>query len=115
MLSSEAWPPTKRSTLRWTAVLRPRFLEPHVALQGSQGALPPRGLGFVQDGYSREAMVPHVLIQSLSMEKALGVATSAHEKEVEMLPHMAEGSVCILVNDPTIGTEGQLPSLALNV
>ena len=29
--------------------------------------------------------------------------------------HMAEGSVGVLVNNPTVGTEGQLPSLALNV
>ena len=49
------------------------------------------------------------------MRKALGVATSTHEKEVEVLPHMAEGSVSILVDDPAIGTEGQLPSLALDV
>ena len=49
------------------------------------------------------------------MRKALGVATSTHEKQVEMLSHMAEGSVGILVNDPAIGTEGQLPSLALDV
>ena len=49
------------------------------------------------------------------MRKALGVAASAYEKEVKMLPHMAEGSVGVLVNDPTIGTEGQLPLLALNV
>ena len=48
------------------------------------------------------------------MRKALGVATSTHEKEVEMLPHMAEGSVGILIDDPTIGTEGQLPPLALD-
>ena len=43
------------------------------------------------------------------MRKALGVATSAHEKEVKMLPHMAEGSVGILIDDPAIGTEDQLP------
>ena len=49
------------------------------------------------------------------MRKALGVATSAHKKEVEMLLHMAEGSVGILIDDPTIGTEGQLPLLVLDV
>ena len=49
------------------------------------------------------------------MRRALGVATSTHKKEVEMLPHMAEGSVGILVDDPKIGTEGQLPPLALDV
>ena len=49
------------------------------------------------------------------MGTALGMAASAHEKEVEVLPHMAEGSVGIFINNPTVGTEGQLPSLALNV
>ena len=48
------------------------------------------------------------------MRKALGVATSAHEKEVEMFVDMTEGSVGILVDDPTIRTEGQLSPLALN-
>ena len=115
MLLLEARPPSKRSTLRWTAVSRPLSLEPHVVLWGSQGALPPCGPGFVPDGHCREALVPHMLIQSLPIREALGVATSAHEKEVEVLLHMAEGSVGILVNDPTVGTEGQLPSLALNV
>ena len=56
-----------------------------------------------------------MLMQSLPVGKALGVAASTHEKEVEVLPHMAEGSVSILINNPTVGTEGQLPSLALNV
>ena len=45
----------------------------------------------------------------------LGVAASTHEKEVEVLLHMAEGSVDILINNPAVGTEGQLPLLALNV
>ena len=49
------------------------------------------------------------------MGKALGVAASTHKNEVEVLPHMAEGSVGILVNNPAVGTEGQLPLLALNV
>ena len=48
------------------------------------------------------------------MRKAPGVATSAHEKEVEVLVDMAEGSVSILIDDPTIGTEGQLSPLALD-
>ena len=48
------------------------------------------------------------------MKKALGVATPAHEKEAKMLADMTEGSVSILIDGPTIGTEGQLPLLALN-
>ena len=62
MLLSKARPPTNRSTLRWTAVPRPHFLEPHVALWGSQGTLPPQGPGFVQDGHCGEALVPHMLM-----------------------------------------------------
>ena len=115
MLLPEAWPPTKRSTLGWTAVSRLCSLEPHVVLWGSQGALPPCGPGFVPDGHCREASVPHVLMQSLPVRKAPGVAASAHKKDVEMPTHMAEGSVGVLINNSSIGTEGKLPSLALNV
>ena len=49
------------------------------------------------------------------MREAPGVAASAHKKEVEMPLHMAEGSVRVLINNPAVGTEVQLPSLALNV
>ena len=115
MLLPEAQPLTKRSTLRWTAVPRLHFLEPHIVLQGSQGALPPCGPGFVPDGHRGEVLVPHMLMQSLPMRKAPGVAASEHEKKVKMPPHMAEGSVRVLVNNSTVGTEGKLPSLALNV
>ena len=60
MLLLEAQPPIKRSTLRGTAVRSLHSMEPHVSLRGSQGAPPPGGLGFVQDGYSGEAMVAHM-------------------------------------------------------
>ena len=56
-----------------------------------------------------------MLMQSLPVREAPGVAGSAHEKEVKMPPHMAEGSVGVLVNNSAVWTEGQLPSLALNV
>ena len=81
----------------------------------SQGALPPCGPGFVPDGHCGEELVPHMLMQSLPVRKVPGVAASTHQKEVEVLTHMAEGSVSILINNPTVETEGQLPSLALNV
>ena len=115
MLLLEARPPTKRSALRWTAVPRLHFLEPHVVLQGSQGALNPCGPGYVPDGHHREALVPHMLMQSLPMRKAPGGAASTHKKKVKMPLHMAEGSVRVLVNNSTVGTKGQLPLLALNV
>ena len=70
---------------------------------------------FVPDGHHGVALVPHVLMQTLPMREAPSVAASAHEKEVKMPPHMAEGNVRVLVNNSAVGTEGQLPSLALNV
>ena len=43
------------------------------------------------------------------------MAASTHKKKVEMPPHMAEGSVRVLINNSAVGTDGKLPSLALNV
>ena len=56
-----------------------------------------------------------MLMQSLPTREAPGVAASTHEKEVEMPPHIAEGSVKVLINNSTVGTEGRLSLLALNV
>ena len=50
----------------------------------------------------------------MPIDIASGVTSSAYEKEVEMFMDMTEGSVGILVDDPTIGTEGQLPPLTSN-
>ena len=60
-------------------------------VQDSQGVLLPGGSGLLPNGQHGVAQSPHVLIQSLSMREALGVATSTNKKEVEVLPHMAEG------------------------
>ena len=60
-------------------------------------------------------MVPHMLMQSLPVREALSMVASIHKKEVEMPPHMAEGSVRVLVNNSAVGTEGHLPLPALNV
>ena len=73
-------------------------MELPVALWCSQGALPPGGLRFVQDNHSGDALVSHVPLQSLYI--ALGMATSAYKKEVEMFVDMTEGSVSILVDYP---------------
>ena len=59
-------------------------------------------------------MVPHMLMQSMPVREALGVATSTHEKEVKVPPHMAEGSVGVLINNSAVGTERHLPSPSLN-
>ena len=56
-----------------------------------------------------------MLMQSLPVREALGVATPTHKKEVKMPLHVAEGSVRVLVNNSTVGTEGHLPLPALNV
>ena len=48
------------------------------------------------------------------MREALGVATSTNKKEVKVLPHMAEGSLRVLIDNSTIWAEGQLPALCTN-
>ena len=79
-----------------------------------QGALLPGGSGLLPNGQHRVAQSPHVLIQSLPMREALGVATSTNKKEVEVLPHVAEGSLGALIDNSTVWTEGQLPAPSTN-
>ena len=67
------------------------------------------------DGHHGATLVPHMLMRNLPVREAPGVAASAHEKEVEMPLHMAEGSVTVFVNNSAVRTEGQLSLLALNV
>ena len=70
--------------------------------------------GVVSDGGYR-GTCPHVSVEGRSIEKASGKATSTDKLEVEMLPHMAEGRVGVLVDDSAIWTKGKLPALPLNV
>ena len=53
-------------------------------------------------------------MQSLPMREALGVATPTNKKEVEVLPHVAEGGLRVLIDNSTVWTEGQLPALSTN-
>ena len=55
-----------------------------------------------------------MFVESRSIEEALGKTTSTDKLEVEMLPHMAEGHVGVLVDDSTIRTEGELPAPCLD-
>ena len=48
------------------------------------------------------------------MREALGVATSTNKKEFEVFPHVAEGSLGVLIDNSTVWTEGQLPALSTN-
>ena len=50
-----------------------------------------------------------MFVESRSIEEASGETTSTDKLEVKMLPHMAEGHVRVLVDDPTVWTEGKLP------
>ena len=75
------------------------------------GVLP---FGVVSDGGYR-GTCSHVPVESRFIEKASGKATSTDKLEVEMLPHMAEGHVRVLIDDSAIQTKGKLPALPLNV
>ena len=79
-----------------------------------QGVLLPGGSGLLPNGQHRAAQGPHVLIQSLPMREALGVATSTNKKEVEVFPHMAEGGLGVLIDNSTVWTEDQLPAPSTN-
>ena len=51
----------------------------------------------------------HVFVENRSIEEASGETTSTDKLEVEMLPHMAEGHVGVLVDNSAVQTEGELP------
>ena len=42
---------------------------------------------------------------------ALDMASSTYEEQVQVLTDMTKGSVGVPIDDPTIGTERELPSL----
>ena len=75
------------------------------------GVLP---FGVVLDG-SYRGTCSHVFVESQSIEEASGETTFTDKLEVEMLPHMAEGRVGVLVDDSPVRTEGKLPAPPLEV
>ena len=77
----------------------------------SQGVLP---LGAVSDGGYRGTGL-HVFVESQPIEEAPRETTSTDKLEVEMLPHVAEGRVGVLVNNSTVRTEGELPAPSFEV
>ena len=70
-------------------------------------------LGAVSDGGYR-GTCPHVFVESRSIEKAFGKATSTDKLEVEVLPHMADGCVGVL-DDSAIRAKSKLPAPPLDV
>ena len=75
------------------------------------GVLP---VGAVSDGGYRGTCF-HAFVESRSIEEASGETTSTDKLEVEMLPHMAEGRVRVLIDDSAVRTEGELPAPSLEV
>ena len=75
------------------------------------GVLP---FGVVSDGGYRGTGL-HVFVENRSIEEASGETTSTDKLEVEMLPHMAEGHVRVLIDDSAVRTEGELPAPSLEV
>ena len=73
-----------------------------------QGVLLSRRLGAVPDGCHRGTLSPHVLVQGQSIEETLRVTTSTDKLEVEVLPHVAESHVEVLVNNSAVRTESEL-------
>ena len=76
----------------------------------STGALPSGRPGAVSDGQHRGTLSPHVPVQGRSIEETPRVKTSTDKLEVQVLPHVAESCVGVLVNNSTVGTESELPA-----
>ena len=77
----------------------------------SQGVLP---FGVVSDGgYQGTGL--HVFVESWSIEEAPRETTSTDKLEVEVLPHMAEGHVRVLINNSAVWTEGELAAPSFEV
>ena len=76
-----------------------------------QGVLP---FGAVSDGSYRGTGL-HVFVESQSIEEAPRETTSTDKLEVEVLPHMAQGHVAVLINNSAVQTEGELPSPSFEV
>ena len=70
------------------------------------GVLP---FGVVSDG-SYRGIGLHVFVEGQPIEEASGEKTSTDKLEVEMFPHVTEGHVRVLVDDPAVWTEGELPA-----
>ena len=70
--------------------------------------------GVVSDG-GYLGTCPHVFVESRSIEKAFGKATSTDKLEVEMLPHVADGRVKVLLDDSAIRAKSKLPVPPLDV
>ena len=68
----------------------------------------------VSDGGYR-GTCPHVSVESWSIEKAFGKAIFTDKLEVEMLPHVADGRVGVLVDDSAIRAKSELPVPPLDV
>ena len=81
----------------------------------SQGVLPSGRLGVIPDGCHRGTLCLYVFVEGWSIEEALGVTTSTDKLEVEVLPHVAESRVRVLVNNSTVQTESELPAPSFEV
>ena len=55
-------------------------------------------------------MCLHVFVEGRSVEEAPRETTSTDKLEVEVLPHMAESRVRVLINNSAVGTESELPA-----
>ena len=56
-----------------------------------------------------------MLVQGWSIEETLRVTTSTDKLEVEVLPHMAESHVEVLINNSAVGTESELSAPPIKV
>ena len=68
-------------------------------VQESQGVLLFGASGLPPDGQDGRTLILHLFVESLPMREALGITASTYEHEVQVLPHMAEGSMEVLIEN----------------
>ena len=56
-----------------------------------------------------------MFVESQPIEEASRETTSTDKLEVEMLPHMAEGRVGVLIDNSAVQTEGKVPAPSFEV
>ena len=69
----------------------------------------------VSDGSYQGTLCLHVFVESQSIEEAPGETTSTDKLEVEVLPHVAESRVGVLINNSAVRTESKLPAPSFKV
>ena len=72
-------------------------VRPNGTSSGCNGHSLPATSSLPQNGEDSRTAVLHVLVEGLTERKTLGLAASADQHQIQVLPHMVEARVGVLV------------------